>query len=83
MRNYFLWMLILSLLVSGGCSLFSPPEDPAKVQKEIIQYLENKYAQEFVVVRDVKYNFKLGEFRSYFKIRFTHQIMNAIRQKAL
>jgi hypothetical protein len=61
MKSAFSWMLIFCLLFSG-CSLFSPLEDPAKVQKEIIQYLENKYDQEFVVVQEVKYNFELGEF---------------------
>ena len=61
MKRTFLWMLILCLTISG-CSLFSPPEEPAKVQKEIIRYLKNKYGQEFVVVREVRYNFELGKF---------------------
>ncbi len=39
-----------------------PPEDPAKVQKEIMEYLENKYDQEFEVVQDVEYNPALGHF---------------------
>lgn len=61
MKRTFLWMLILCLTCSG-CFLFSPPEDPAKVQEEIVRYLENKYDQEFVVVRETKYNYELGEF---------------------
>ncbi|PRX39845.1 hypothetical protein CLV97_1193 [Planifilum fimeticola] len=60
MRKAFSRLLILCLL--SGCSLFYPSEDPAKVQKEIIRYLENKYGQEFVVVREAKYNYELGEF---------------------
>lgn len=67
MKRTFLWMLILCLTISG-CSLFSPPEDPAKVQKEIIRYLENKYGQEFVVVREVRYNFELGKFLAQGKL---------------
>ncbi len=60
MRKAFSSLLFLCLL--SGCSLFSPPEDPAKVQEEIVRYLENKYDQEFVVDREVKYNYELGEF---------------------
>ena len=39
-----------------------PPEDPAKVQEEILQYLENKYGQEFEAVGDVEYRPQLGYF---------------------
>lgn len=39
-----------------------PPEDLAKVQKEIMEYLENKYDQEFEVVQGVEYRPRLGYF---------------------
>lgn len=38
------------------------PEDLSKVQKEMIQYLENKYGQEFEVVKNVSWDFIENEF---------------------
>lgn len=39
-----------------------PPEDPAKVQREIMEYLENKYGQEFEVVGEAEYSPMSGYF---------------------
>jgi hypothetical protein len=39
-----------------------PPEDPAKVQKEIMEYLEDKYGEEFEAVGEVEYRPYLGRF---------------------
>ena len=39
-----------------------PPEDLAKVQREIMEYLENKYDQEFEVVRKAEYRPMSGYF---------------------
>jgi len=39
-----------------------PPEDPAKVQREILQYLEDKYGEEFEAVGEVEYRPYLGRF---------------------
>src|SRR5690606_16226606 len=39
-----------------------PPEDLAKVQREMMEYLENKYDQEFEVVRKAEYRPMSGYF---------------------